>query len=195
MDEAAALAGFRANDRKLSAAFFALLMPAVAARLRSRWKRLSRAHEEIEDLCLATVVEWRSSGKLRDGESIADLASRLVNQNVDAVQRVLDADRRVKKAMAAVRQAGARDPEAEAIADELRQRFWEIQATLAPKHQRVLMAYAQSERSGGTALADLLGVSEENAWKLVQRARAALSRAIREAGLKSSDLLEGDHHE
>jgi hypothetical protein len=39
-------------------------------------------------------------------------------------------------------------------------------------------------------MAEILGVSQDAAWKMAERARKAFSDAVLQAGLKASDFLE-----
>jgi RNA polymerase sigma factor (sigma-70 family) len=188
-DLPALLAGFVANDAALSAAFIAELMPFVRARLKSRWKSLRHMHDEILDKCLSTLIEWRASGLLRAGEPFRDLASRLVNQSVEDVQRAEDNRDRIAVATAALPPDETGDPERSVISDELRQLVWGLQDKLGPPHQRVLEAYAQAEKED-RSIAEILGVSEEAGRQMSRRARVALAKLIREAGLTAADFLE-----
>jgi DNA-directed RNA polymerase specialized sigma24 family protein len=190
LNEAALLAGFVAFDQAVYAPFYSLLVSVIRSLLNSRWKSMHRVHAEIEDRCVTRTVEWRESGLLRTGETISDLASRLVKQSVEDVQRVEDNARRIKKATAALPPEPSSNPEKALFTNRMRQRVWDLQATLEPKHQRALEAYAQSEIEDVT-MAEILGVSPEAAWKMAERARKAFSDAVLQAGLKASDFLEG----
>jgi DNA-directed RNA polymerase specialized sigma24 family protein len=188
-DESALLAGFRAGDEAQYAAFFALLMPAVRSLAKARWPSLKHLHRDIENEALATLVEWRASGLLREGETTAELASRLVHESARAAKRVEKRDERLIQAQKYGTPEEKADAEAELIVAELRKKVWELQSTLAPKDQRVLEAHVRAE-TGQQSLEEILDVPADTARKLMQRAREAIAAAIRKAGLKAADLLE-----
>jgi DNA-directed RNA polymerase specialized sigma24 family protein len=189
VDEPTLLRGFREEDAALTSLFFALLIPALRARIRKRWKSLRHVHDEMEGQCLQTLAEWSAAGSLRDGESIDELVSRLVRASAVVFQRAEEKDERISTATAALPRDATMTAEEAVISEELRQRVWDLQTTLEAKHQWVLESVAEAEL-GKRTLAEILKVSPEAAWKMAERARAALYAAIRKEGLTAADFLD-----
>ncbi|MHB8421038.1 MAG: RNA polymerase sigma factor, partial [Myxococcales bacterium] len=140
---------------------------------------------------VATLIEWRASKLVRAGESLAELAGRLVTQCAVSEHRALKRGKRLRKALAGDPTDQAARPEEAVEARDLERRVWELQATLSPRHQQALEAVARGE-SGGGSVAEQLGLSEEAARQLARRAREALAAAIRAKGYTAADFLEVD---
>ncbi len=186
---AALLAGFCAYDVASYAAFFDLLLPTLRSRLKARWSSLKYARRDMEELATTTIVEWRDSGLLRDGDTFSEVVERLVKAAAQSIQRRQNMDEKIADATAALPRESPSSPEKALMTNRMRQRVWDLQATLDPKHQRVLEAYAQSETEDRT-MAEILGVSPEAARKMAERARRAFAELILQKGLKASDFLE-----
>lgn len=178
-----------AHEEGSYAAFFALLMAAIHSLIKVRWKSLRHLHKDLENDCVTTLFEWREAGLLRADETTAELASRLVKESGRSVKRDEMKDERLVAATKTIAPDPPTNPEADVIGDDLRQRVWDLQSTLEPKHQRVLEAYAQAETED-RSIAEILGVSSEAGRKMAERARAALYAAIKKAGLTASDFLD-----
>jgi RNA polymerase sigma factor (sigma-70 family) len=106
-------------------------------------------------------------------------------------QRAEEKDKRLTAGLADEPREALTNPQKALLTNELRERVADIQATLDPTHQRVLEAYAQSETED-VKMAEILGVSPATARKQAERARAALSAAIRRARLTKESFLESN---
>lgn len=191
VDAAAAWAGFLAFDVAMSAAFCELLLPLLRNTIRKRWKSLRYVHDEMLGHCGDTLLQWREERTLSKGESLKELADRLVRAAAVVYQRAEEKDKRLTAGLADEPREALTNPQKALLTNELRERVADIQATLDPTHQRVLEAYAQSETED-VKMAEILGVSPATARKQAERARAALSAAIRRARLTKESFLESN---
>ncbi|MHB8418869.1 MAG: hypothetical protein ACYDCL_12390 [Myxococcales bacterium] len=116
-DEAALLEGFLSGDEAGLLAFLDAFMPSVRSRVARRRPALRRVHDEMEDEVVATWIEWRASKLVRAGESLAELASRLVTQCAVSERRALKRGARLRKALAVdpTDEAASAEEEVEAL--------------------------------------------------------------------------------
>lgn len=184
----ALLRGFIAGERAPSEAFFTRLMPFVRGFIVNRYPRLQHRRDDLESRAVSLLVDWRQRKLLREDESLAHLAGRLIKEAGRAEGRELAGER------AAAGEIAARPPEREAsaedrvIAQDAAEKILEAVADLPESYAAALRARL-AEDAGGPRMATVLGVEPATARKTLERAHAALNRRIQELGIDLPDWL------
>jgi DNA-directed RNA polymerase specialized sigma24 family protein len=165
------------------------LRPHCLQVLWDRFARLGDAETEILDDAESLLFEWSLGADARErlvrGESLKKLAFRLVWQVARDKERGEQRHQRLGNALAGAGDAAGVDPPAPGFGMGV---VFTVVLALAETHREVLIAEARCQFGKGPPLEEALGLKPSAARMRLQRARAALVRALRDRGM--GELLD-----
>lgn len=191
-DDLAAIEGFLRGDDRATVDLLLALRPCLRSEIGRRWPSMRSMMDDLEAESTVTLLDWRARKLVRVGESIQDLAARLVHQSALAEKRHRARTKRTAEVLAHEPRAPAASAEELVLDDDLRQRLWALTSKLPARYQRALAAHANQP----PPLTEVFGIDPAAAKKLFQRARAALAREAKAVRLELGEepLATGAPH-